>query len=143
VVEDNATNQRVASLMLAKLGCQVDLASDGREAIQKWTDLDYDAVFMDCQMPGMNGFDATAEIRRRETAIQGNSRRTPIIAMTAGAMPSDKDHCLAAGMDDYVSKPVSLEVLGSVLRRLDGSSVAATEVEPGGPADFPVPVQGS
>jgi signal transduction histidine kinase/CheY-like chemotaxis protein len=103
VTEDNIVNQKVARHMLMDLGCRVDVASNGREALELVEVAAYDLVFMDVQMPEMDGLAATVEIRRREPP-QG--RRVPIVAMTAHAMASDRERCLAAGMDDYISKPV-------------------------------------
>ncbi|HRI09542.1 MAG TPA: response regulator, partial [Nannocystaceae bacterium] len=108
VVEDNAINQRVASLMLERLGCRVDVAADGREALDMVGQIPYDLIFMDCQMPEMDGFEATRAIRRGEA-----ERRLPIAAMTAHALPDDRRRCIDAGMDEYLSKPVQL---GELLR---------------------------
>jgi signal transduction histidine kinase/CheY-like chemotaxis protein len=113
VVEDNAVNQMVAARLLEKLGCRVDVAANGREAVEMVGLLPYDAIFMDCQMPEMDGFEATQEIRRRE----GSSVRRPIIAMTANAMHGDRERCLDAGMDDYVSKPIRKADLTEALKR--------------------------
>ena len=112
VAEDNAVNQKLARAMLTRLGHTSVLASDGREAIAEWSAGGYDVIFMDVQMPEVDGFDATREIRRLEA---GTGVRVPIVAMTAHAMPGDRERCLAAGMDDYVTKPISLAEIARVL----------------------------
>jgi len=112
VVEDNVVNQRVTMLMLTELGCHVDLAANGREAVEMIELLPFDMVFMDCEMPEMDGFEATREIRR----LQGD-KHLPIIAMTAHALQGDPERYLAAGMDDYFSKPVKLEDFQAALER--------------------------
>ena len=113
VVEDNAINQRVASLMLERLGCRVDVAADGREALDMIAQIPYDLIFMDCQMPEMDGFAATRAIRAGESG----GARLPIAAMTAHALPDDRRRCLDAGMDEYLSKPVQLGELLRVAQR--------------------------
>jgi CheY-like chemotaxis protein len=111
IVEDNAVNQRVALLLLAKLGLRADAACDGREALEMIEMSAYDLVFMDCQMPEMNGYEATAQIRLRE----GSGPRLPIVALTADAAGEYRERCLQAGMDDVITKPVTLEDLGHAL----------------------------
>ena len=114
VAEDNSVNQKVAAAMLHRLGYRVDLVANGREAVEALERIPYTAVLMDCQMPEMNGYEASTEIRRRE----GAGRHVPIVALTASAIKGDEERCLAAGMDAYVTKPVTLDALGDVLERL-------------------------
>ena len=113
VVDDNSVNQKVAARMLAKLGCRVTVAGNGREAVDMVQRLPHSVVFMDCMMPEMDGYEATAAIR----GLAGPVARTPIIAMTANAMQGDRERCLSAGMDDYLSKPIQLEQLRAILRQ--------------------------
>ena len=113
VAEDNPINQKVAVKMIEKLGYRVDVAGDGREAVEALERIPYAVVFMDCHMPVMDGFQATHAIRRRE----GGGRRTPIVAMTANAMQEDRVRCLEAGMDDFISKPVASKSLAETLNR--------------------------
>ena len=111
VAEDNAVNQRVAQRMLERLGYDVDIAENGRRAVDAMNEQPYDAILMDCSMPEMNGFDATREIRQR------HGTKIVIIAMTASALPDDAELCRRAGMDDYLTKPVNTERLRNVLER--------------------------
>ncbi|MEO8448539.1 MAG: ATP-binding protein [Gemmatimonadota bacterium] len=113
LAEDYPANQRIAIWMLKRLGLEVEVAGNGREALELLGRHRYDAVLMDCQMPELDGYDATRQIR----AIDGPDRDIPIIAMTASALPSDRERCLAVGMNDYISKPVQVEELGRVLER--------------------------
>ena len=114
VTEDNATNQLVARAMLSKLGYRVDIAANGLEALAALERTSYAAVLMDCQMPEMDGYTATAAIRRSEIR---SGHHTPIIAVTAGAFEGDQQRCLAAGMDDYISKPIKLIELEDMLNK--------------------------
>ncbi len=113
VADDNATNRRVAQIALEGLGCSVELVSNGAEALAEVQRRTYDLVFMDCEMPVMDGFEATGRIR----ALDARLPRTPVVAMTARALSGDREKCLAAGMDDYLSKPVHLEALIDTLGR--------------------------
>jgi signal transduction histidine kinase/CheY-like chemotaxis protein len=113
LAEDNAVNQRIAQRLLEKRGHTVLTAGNGEDAVQLWAEKQFDLIFMDCQMPVMDGYSATAEIRRREN--QGH--RTPIVALTAAAMKGERERCLQAGMDDYLAKPIDLTELHRVLRR--------------------------
>jgi two-component system sensor histidine kinase/response regulator len=116
VAEDNPVNQLVARKMLEKLGCRVEVAADGVEALAALSSGGpYSAVFMDVQMPNMDGYEATAEIRRRES--EGGRPPIPIVAMTANAMEGDREEALGAGMDDYITKPVTSEALEVILKR--------------------------
>ena len=124
LAEDNAVNQKLAVALLDRQGHEVTVAANGREAVDKWQDGDFDLVLMDLQMPEMDGFEATAEIRRREALLPGN-RRTFIIAVTARARRSDRQNCLDAGMDDYMAKPIRIANFAEVLsRRAKVKSVA-------------------
>ncbi len=113
LAEDNLVNQKVAQAMLARLGVESDVAANGLEALDALVGVSYELVLMDCQMPEMDGFEASRRIRERERG----SRRIPIVAMTANAMAGDREKCLEAGMDDYIPKPVRVEDLRSALGR--------------------------
>jgi two-component system sensor histidine kinase/response regulator len=124
VVEDNPTNQKVILLRLEKLGCDVELANNGLEAVQAAGKAWFDVILMDCQMPVMDGLEATARIREK------GGRRVPIIALTANAMDGERERCLAAGMDDYLSKPVRTEDLIKKLQQWIGTASADPAVQP-------------
>ena len=132
LVEDNPINQELARGMLEALGCTVVVAKNGREAVEAVTDapLDamqrsYDAILMDCQMPEMDGYEATAQLRHWQQQ-HPDDNRLPIIALTANALEGDRDKCLAAGMDDYLTKPFTLEQLATTLKRWLKPSVVVT-----------------
>jgi PAS domain S-box-containing protein len=134
VAEDNLTNQKVARLLLERLGCRVDTVANGREAVDAMRRARYDLVLMDCQMPELDGYAATREIRRSEASM---GRSTPIIALTANAQQGDREQCIAAGMNDYLSKPIRGEALTAVVgtwlgknRRAAPQPVKADKAEP-------------
>ena len=113
VAEDNVTNQKVVVRMLEKMGFAADAVANGREAVDNLKHFPYDLVLMDCQMPEMDGYEATAAIR----SMEGDERHTPIIAVTAHVMKGDRERCLKAGMDDYVPKPIDATYLSEVIAR--------------------------
>jgi CheY-like chemotaxis protein len=113
VVEDNPVNQKILARLLERRGLTVDTVANGRDAVGMVLNTQYSMVFMDCQMPEMDGYQATGEIRSQEG--QRALRRTPIVAMTANAMAGDRELCLRAGMDDYLSKPLTVPELEAVL----------------------------
>ncbi len=118
LVEDNKVNQLVGCKVLENLGYHYHIANNGVEAVSLFGSHEYDAILMDCQMPEMDGYEATEAIRRREAGASGGGpRHTPIIAMTAAAMEGDRERCMASGMDDFITKPVRLEAIGAVLER--------------------------
>jgi two-component system sensor histidine kinase/response regulator len=126
IVEDNVVNQRVIEAMLGKRGFEVEIANNGREALTMLSVRSYALVFMDCQMPEMDGYATTAAIRSRESG----SSRLPIVAMTAHAMKGDRERCLAAGMDDYLSKPLRPAELDEALERWLGTAKPVPKAKP-------------
>jgi len=118
LVEDYPPNRQMAKSMLTKMGCDVELASNGEEALEQLKTNQYDLVFMDCQMPEMDGFQTTGEIRKHDYG-----RQTIIIAMTANALQGDREKCLEAGMNDYISKPIRSEELDHVLTKYLAATV--------------------
>jgi PAS domain S-box-containing protein len=130
LAEDNLINQKVAVAMLSSVGYRVDTVLNGAAAVQAVASRPYDAILMDCQMPDLNGYEATAAIR----ALKSSGRHTPIIAMTAGARAEDRERCLAEGMDSYVAKPVSKETLLALVARSVGHGSAHGTEAPNAPA---------
>jgi PAS domain S-box-containing protein len=127
LAEDNIVNRQVAALMLEKLGCQVDVATTGKDAVEMIRRFPYDLVLMDCLMPEMDGFEATDEIRE----LEGGTRHVPIIAMTGLAMGGDRERCFEAGMDDYLCKPVTLKALQAKLELWTQPVASLSEAEHG------------
>jgi two-component system, sensor histidine kinase and response regulator len=113
LAEDNLVNQKVGAKLLEKIGCTVEVAANGKEAVRAWESGHFDVIFMDCQMPEMDGYEATRQIRSRESV----SHRTPIVALTAHAMKGADEECRAAGMNDYITKPIDSELLKACLDR--------------------------
>ncbi len=142
LVEDDPVNCRVAGQQLRRLGCEFDIAHNGRDAFNRWQDGAYHLIFMDCHMPEMDGFTAARKIRDAEKEHGRN--RTCIVALTAAAMDGDREACLKAGMDDYLSKPVKIEGLRMILLRnlspelLQQEAAPAVAARP--PAETPAPV---
>lgn len=126
LAEDNIVNQKVATRMLQKLGCRVDVAANGLEALEMWAQVPYHVIFMDCQMPKLDGYAATAEICKRSP-----NGHVPIVAMTANAVKGAREKCLEADMDDYLSKPIDLNSLTATLvRRMPAGSVSGDSKAP-------------
>jgi CheY-like chemotaxis protein len=132
LVEDNQVNQVVAQTLLERFGYRVTVAENGQVALDMWSAQPFDAVLMDMQMPVMDGLQATRQMRRIE--VQSQRPRTPIIAMTANAMQGDRETCLRAGMDDYISKPIHREQLFSILAHRVCVSGQALRVQEGAPS---------
>jgi CheY-like chemotaxis protein/HPt (histidine-containing phosphotransfer) domain-containing protein len=126
LAEDQEVNRRVAMRMLERLGCRADVAADGAEALQALAAVAYDVVLMDVHMPVMDGLDATVEFRRRERT-KGSRRRTPLVALTGLSEDGDRRLCFAAGMDDYLVKPLVAEDLRDVLERWGASRTPAID----------------
>jgi CheY-like chemotaxis protein len=119
-VEDNITNLRLTRMMLERLSCRVTTALDGQQALDRLGERRFDVVFMDCQMPQMDGFEAV----RRWRAVEPVERRTPVIALTTNAFVEDRQHSLDAGMDDHLTKPVRLDALREALTSWSRSAAA-------------------
>ncbi len=131
LVEDNVVNQELCMEMFSSLGCSTTIATSGEEALDILLHESFDIIFMDCQMPGLDGYETTRIFRGRE---EGKGTHTPVVALTAYAMAEDRDKCLAAGMDDYLSKPFKLEQLRQMLIKWVGNRNTLTELTP---ADVP------
>jgi PAS domain S-box-containing protein len=141
LVEDVLANQKVAITMLEQLGLSVDLAENGIQAVSKWATNEYDLILMDCQMPGMDGYETTAGIRQEEER-QGSGRRIPIVALTANALEEDRAHCEQVGMDDFVAKPIRFGDLATVVKRfIQSVELADTEPDPVHQNSAPLAVQ--
>ncbi len=139
LAEDNEINREVAVEILRLLGYECDCVANGKEAVSAAGQKEYDLILMDCQMPEMDGFTATAGIRAQEAEPPAGGARTPIVALTANAMQGDRERCLAAGMDDYLTKPLAMEEVARVIQKYVGKSrlVSAS------PPDKPAPVEQS
>jgi CheY-like chemotaxis protein len=137
LAEDNAVNQEVALAMLQGFGCDVEVANNGREAVAAAYRTRFDLILMDCQMPEMDGFEATRILRKLEAARTATTPRTPIIALTANAMGGDRERCLAAGMDDYLSKPFKLDHVWDLLTNWIKRASAHTPVANDAPSEAP------
>jgi CheY-like chemotaxis protein len=137
VAEDNPANVEVASAFLETHGCRVTTASNGREAVEAFATSTFDLILMDCQMPELDGLAATRQIREREA--RDGVPRTPVIAVTASAFEEDRQACLAAGMDDFLSKPFTKAELTGMLSRWAGSGRKAEAADPGHAEPSPAP----
>ena len=114
LAEDNLVNQKVATKILQKMDCTVDIAANGIEAVSMVKQFPYDLIFMDCQMPEMDGYEATRLIKKF-LELESVDADIPVIAMTANAIKGDRENCLAAGMDDYISKPIDQKKLNEII----------------------------
>jgi CheY-like chemotaxis protein len=130
LAEDNVVNQKVACRILEKKGCAVAVAADGKQAVEAWEKGEFDLILMDVQMPEMDGFEASAAIRRREAERADGRDRIPIIALTAHAMREDEERCASAGMDGFISKPIQVGALIAAIAEICPRS----RLEPGEPA---------
>nr|WP_308597929.1 response regulator [Massilia sp. BJB1822] len=144
LVEDNAINQEIALAMLEDTGYEITLADNGRRALAAWQQREFEVILMDCQMPEMDGFEATSRLRQLE--VECGRRRTPVIALTANAILGDREHCLDAGMDDYIVKPYTRQMLLEVLSRWSLAPPAAPlrlseGAEPAGPPHATAPIR--
>ncbi len=140
LVEDNPVNQKVAAGLLRQLGIEADIAADGLEGIQAYRRKTYDLIIMDCQMPRLDGWECTRAIRKLEAA-NGAGVHVPIVALTAQALPGDREKCLSSGMDDYLTKPVDADLfLRAVNAHLSGNAPATKAEQEPAPSAAPVPV---
>jgi len=147
VAEDNEVNQAVATMMLSDVGCDVDVAGNGRQAVEQWSANHYDLILMDCQTPELNGYEATRAIRQHERSsaadgvrVNSTNERIPIIAVTAHAMSGDLEACLAAGLDGHLSKPFTKHQLRVMLDHwLPHASSDTSDGAPGGGPETPLP----
>ena len=141
LAEDNPINQKVALAMVEKLGYHADAVANGLEALDALGSRPYDLVLMDIQMPEMDGLEATAQVRDPKSAVRGHD--VPIVALTAAAMKGDREKCLAAGMNDYLTKPLRPEELGRMIERWAAGAGGKLRWRPGrrrlGPAALAAP----
>jgi CheY-like chemotaxis protein/HPt (histidine-containing phosphotransfer) domain-containing protein len=141
LAEDDAANQRIALTMIRKLGYQAEVAATGRDALQALQAVPYDLVLMDCHMPDMDGFETTRRIRDPRSGVANH--KVPVIAMTALAMKGDREECLRAGMNDYLSKPIKPQALADVLEKWLARETGADQAEPHSfPPDRRLPTAG-
>jgi CheY-like chemotaxis protein len=141
LVEDNEVNRELMLTLLTESGYVAVTAENGREALEKWDAQHFDLILMDCQMPEMDGYQATAEIRRRERETRAPELRIPIIALTANAVTGDRERCLAAGMDSYATKPIDAPAVLGLIRRtlLERRGPSQIRIEPRSEKTMPTP----